>query len=191
MDAMEEVEELFSVAGEAADVMQASASSTRRRRSGPPRFHFTGTTSRPAVGDDVFVKLNGGYHKAVIKKILHISQPPMYMCVHSSSSVHAGQVQAVPEHDVTPACGTYNHYKRARQQEGVGVAAHTARSEASRRGAITKKVNKQKRLAEELVVQQVWSAYCDGDQQTRTWYAPGAAPATTEACTQTCAKVFE
>ena len=60
-----------------------------------------------------------------------------------------------------------------------------------KRGAITKKVQEQKRLVEELVVQQVWSAYCDGDLQTRTWYAPVAAPATMQACTQTCSKDFE
>ena len=104
-DTMDEMEE----------AVVAQASSTMRSRAAPTRFHFTDTTSTPAVGDAVFVKLGAGYHKAVIKEIWHTSEPPMYECVHASTSLHAGTAQAVPEDDITPACGTYRQYKCARE----------------------------------------------------------------------------
>jgi hypothetical protein len=93
---------------------EAQAEGTKRCRAAPRRFQFTDTTSTPAVGDAIFVKLCTGYHKAVIKEIWHTSEPLMYLCVHGSTSLHAGTAQAVPADDITPACGTYGKYKRAR-----------------------------------------------------------------------------
>ena len=67
----------------------------------------------------LFSELDGTFHKTVIQKILRITEPPMYILVHVSTSDFAGQVQAVPEHDITTTCGTYNHYNRSRDEVTV------------------------------------------------------------------------
>ena len=148
------------------EAVVAQASSTMRSRAAPTRFHFTDTTSTPAVGDAVFVKLGAGYHKAVIKEIWHTSEPPMYECVHASTSLHAGTAQAVPEDDITQACGTYRQYKCARESVAAlasqkTVACHGARSEASKRAAVTKRAKKEQRLAQEEADQIFWKQYCN------------------------------
>jgi hypothetical protein len=146
------------------EAVEAQAEGTKRRRAAPRRFHFTDTTSTPAVGDAVFVKLGAHYHKAVIKEIWHTSDPPMYVCVHGTTSLHAGTAQAVPADDIAPACGTYGKYKRARESVAAlarqkAVAGHGARSEASKRGALTKRANKEERLAREQADQILWKQY--------------------------------
>ncbi len=202
-DTMDEMEEVCELLETAEDVMQLTNASegpaTRRRRVPPTRFHFTARTGTPAVGDHCFVKLHGTFHKAVIQKILRITEPPMYICVHESTSAFAGQVQAVPEHDITPACGTYNHYKRRRDELTVlaskmTAAWHSARSDASKRAAVTKKANKALRAAEQHVVDTMWLAYCAGEVGTHTWTHTVfgvAAGATAEADTQTCSGDLE
>jgi hypothetical protein len=78
------------------------------------RLRPTATGSTPVVGQEVFVKVHGTFHKAVVKKILPLTDPPMYMCVHSSTSRYSGQVQAALEADIIPACDTYKSFKRSR-----------------------------------------------------------------------------
>ena len=158
------------------EAVEAQAEGTKRCRAAPRRFQFTDTTSTPAVGDAVFVKLGTGYHKAVIKEIWNTSEPLMYLCVHGSTSLHAGTAQAVPADDITPACGTYGKYKRARASVAAlacqkAVAGHGARSEASKHGAATKRAKKEQRLAREQAGQILWKQYCNGDPHTRTWPA--------------------
>ena len=155
------------------EAVEAQAEGTKRCRAAPRRFQFTDTTSTPAVGDAVFVKLGTGYHKAVIKEIWNTSEPLMYLCVHGSTSLHAGTAQAVPADDITPACGTYGKYKRAREsvaalacQKAVG---ERARLEARKRGAATKRAKREERLARGQADEILWKQYCNGEPNTRTW----------------------
>ena len=67
------------------------------------------------VGQEVFVQLHGTFHKAVVKKILLITDPPMYMCVHSTTSPYSGQVQSVLETEIVPDCVTYKFFKWSRE----------------------------------------------------------------------------
>jgi hypothetical protein len=140
------------------------------------RLRPTATGSTPVVGQEVFVKLHGTFHKAVVKKILPLTDPPMYMCVHSTTSRYSGQVQAALEAEIVPACGTYKFFKRSREglkqlAQDLSHSWHSARSAASKRGAETKKVLKAMRAAEDERVVLAWKAYCRGDDGTRTWSA--------------------
>ena len=182
MDEMEEVEELFQVAEEAiqeqaeAGSAGAAGANTSRRRMRTDRLRPTATGSTPVVGQEVFVKLHGTFHKAVVKKILPLTDPPMYMCVHSTTSRYSGQVQAASEAEIVPACGTYKFFKRSREglkqlAQDLSHSWHSARSAASKRGAETKKVLKAMRAAEDERVVLAWKAYCRGDDGTRTWSA--------------------
>ena len=63
-----------------------------RRRTRTDRLIPSVTSSTPVVGQHVFVKLHGSFHKAVVKKILLTTDPPMHMCVHSDTSRYTGQV---------------------------------------------------------------------------------------------------
>ena len=63
----------------------------------------------------VFVKMNDTFHKAVVKKILPLTDPSMYMCVHSTTSRYSGQVQAALETEIVPDCDTYKFFNRIRQ----------------------------------------------------------------------------
>ena len=189
---MEEVEELFHVAEEVIQEQAEAGSAggadehTSRCRTRTERLRPTATGSTPVVGQEVFVKLHGTFHKAVVKKILPLTDPPMYMCVHSTTSRYTGQVQAALEAEIVPACGTYKFFKRSR--EGLKQLAqdpshswHAARSAVSKRGAETKKVLKAMRAAEDERVLLAWKAYCRGDDGTHTWSAreqdkPIAAP---------------
>ena len=92
MDEMEEVEELWQVAEE---VMQEQAETgsagddgerTSRRHTHTDRLHTTVAGSTTVVGQEVFVKLHSTFRKAVVKKILPLTDLSMYMCVHSTSS---------------------------------------------------------------------------------------------------------
>ena len=49
------------------------------------------------------------------------------------------------------------------------VAGHGARSEASKRGALTKRAKREERLAREQADQILWKQYCNGEPHTRTW----------------------
>ena len=74
------------------------------------------------------------------------------------------------------------------------AAWHSARSDASKRAAVTKKANKALRAAEQHVVDTMWLAYCAGEVGTRTWTHTVfgvAAGATAEADTQTCSSDLE
>ena len=202
-DTMDEMEEFCELLEAAEDAMQQTNApegpASRRRRVPPTRFHFTATTGTPAVGDHCFVKLHATFHKTVIQKILRITDPPMYISVHASTSAFAGQVQAVPEHGITPACGTYNHDNRSRDELTVLASKmtavwHSARSDASKRAAVTKKANKALRAAEQHVVDTMCLTYCAGEVDTHTWTHDVfgvAAGDTTEADTQTCSSDLE
>jgi hypothetical protein len=182
MDEMEEVEELFQVAEE---VMQeqdeggrvgGAGANTSRRRMRTNRLRPTATGSTPVVGQEVFVKVHGTFHKAVVKKILPLTDPTMYMCVHSSTSRYSGQVQAALEADIIPACDTYKSFKRSRDglkqfAQDLSQSSHAARSAASKLRAETKKGLKAMRAAEDERVVLAWKAYCRGDDGTRTWSA--------------------
>ncbi len=61
------------------------------------------------------MKLHGTFHKAVVKKILPLTDPLMYVCVHSTTSRYSGQVQAALETEMVPSCGTYKFFKRSRE----------------------------------------------------------------------------
>ncbi len=93
------------------------------------------------------VLLHDTFHKAVVKKILPLTDPPMYMCVHSTTSRYSGQVQAVLETEIVPGGGTYKFFKRNREgltqlAQDLSQSCHAARSAARKRGAETKKVLK-------------------------------------------------
>jgi hypothetical protein len=178
MDEMEEVEDLFQVAEEtiqeqteAGSAGGAGASHMRTDRLLP-----TATGSTPVVGQDVFVKLHDTFHKAVVKEILPLTDPPMYMCVHSNTSRHSGQVQVALEAEIVPSCGTYKFFKRSREglkqlTQDPSHSWNAARSVVSKRGAETKKVLKAMHAAEDARVLLVWKAYCRGDDGTQTWSA--------------------
>ncbi len=121
MDEMEEVEELFQTVEEAMQEQVEEGSvggageHTSRRRTRTERLRPTATGSTSVVGEEVFVKLHGTFHKTVVKKILPLTDPPMYMCVYSTTSRYSGQVHAALEAEIAPSCGTYKFFKRSRE----------------------------------------------------------------------------
>jgi hypothetical protein len=120
---MDEVEELRQVTEEDMQEQDEVGSAggtdeqgrTSRHHTRTDRLRPTETGSTPAVGQHVFEKLHGTFHKVVVKKILPLTDPPMYMCVYSPTSRYAGHVQAVLEVDIIPDCGTYKFFNRSRQ----------------------------------------------------------------------------
>jgi hypothetical protein len=170
MDEMEDVEQLFQVAEEAIQEQAetgsagATGANTSRCHMRTDRLRPTATGSTPVVGQEVFVKLHGTFHKAVVKKILPLTDPTMYMCVDSTTSRYSGQVQAALETEIVPACGTYKFFKRSR--EGLKQLAqdlshwwHSGRSTVSKRRTETKKVLKAIRAEEDECVLLAWKAY--------------------------------
>ncbi len=120
------------------------------------------------------MKLNGTFHKAVVKKILPLTDPSMYMCVYSLTSKYSGQVQSVVEIDLIPACDTYKFFNRSWQElthlaQELSQSSHGVRSVTSKRGGQTKKVLKTQCGEEVQCILFRWKAYCHGDDGTQTW----------------------
>ena len=91
------------------------------------------------------VKLHDTFHKTVVKKILPLTDPPMYMCVHSTTSRYSGQVQADLETEIVPGCGTYKFFKWIREGhtqfvQDLSQSCHAVRSASNKCGTETKKV---------------------------------------------------
>jgi hypothetical protein len=74
------------------------------------------------------------------------------------------------------------------------AACHSARSDASKLAAVTKKANKALRAAEQHVVDTMWLAYCAGEVGTHTWTHTVfgvSTGATAEPDTHTCSSDLE
>jgi hypothetical protein len=180
MDEMDEVEELFQVAEE--DIQEQSEvgsaggsdANTSWFRMPTDRLRPTATGSTPVVDQEVFVKLQVTFHKVKVKKILPLTDPPMYMCVHSTTSRYSGQVQTALEVKIVPACVTYKFFKRNRDGlkqlvQDLSQSWHAVRSAANKCGAETKKVLKSMLTVEDECVFLDWKPYCRGDDGTQTW----------------------
>jgi hypothetical protein len=100
-DEMEEVEEMELVGGELAGPADDNggtagghAADTRRRLcpTSATRFEFASLSSASEVNEAVVIKYNDSFYKMVVKKVLHITVPPSYVChgVHASCGRYAG-----------------------------------------------------------------------------------------------------